>query len=441
MEKEVTLKNLFIPIYLNMLLSLLTIIINTYMISLIEPHLVAAMGAGNQIFNLMVNVFNLLAVGCSVVVAQAIGARNKKLAIRSVHVSIAFNAALGLVAGVFVFSFARVILKLMQIPSEIFNESLIYLRVISVVFFIDAVAIVLSAVIRSYGYVSYTVIVSVFMNVFTICGNYIALFEPFGLSYYGLFGVGISTALGRFFGVFILFYILIKIVKIPIFISLFFKAQNYVLKKILSIGLPSAGENFIWTFQYIVAFSFVASMGANSLTVQTIFFQISAFIFFASSAIGIANEVIVARMVGAGKNELAYKESFKNLKIGFLVTAGFLILVFFNQDFIMNLFHLDNDIKIIMKPLFILSLFLEIARTQNVIMVNAIRASGDAKFPFYMGVIFMLGVSLPIGYTLGIYLGIGILGVWIGFLADESLRGLANTFRWKSKKWQGKKVV
>ena len=94
-----------------------------------------------------------------------------------------------------------------------------------------------------------------------------------------------------------------------------------------------------------------------------------------------------------------------------------------------------------MKPLFILSLFLEIARTQNVIMVNAIRASGDAKFPFYMGVIFMLGVSLPVGYTLGIYLGIGILGVWIGFLADESLRGLANTFRWKSKKWQGKKVV
>ena len=60
MEKEVTLKNLFIPIYLNMLLSLLTIIINTYMISLIEPHLVAAMGAGNQIFNLMVNVFKLL---------------------------------------------------------------------------------------------------------------------------------------------------------------------------------------------------------------------------------------------------------------------------------------------------------------------------------------------------------------------------------------------
>lgn len=216
MEKEVTLKNLFIPIYLNMLLSLLTIIINTYMISLIEPHLVAAMGAGNQIFNLMVNVFNLLAVGCSVVVAQAIGARNKKLAIRSVHVSIAFNAALGLVAGIFVFSFARVILKLMQIPTEIFNESLIYLRVISVVFFIDAVAIVLIAVIRSYGYVSYTIIVSVFMNIFTICGNYIALFEPFGLSYYGLFGVGISTALGRFFGVFILFFIL-KICKIKYF--------------------------------------------------------------------------------------------------------------------------------------------------------------------------------------------------------------------------------
>lgn len=434
MEKNVTLKSLFVPIYIGMLLSLLTIMINTYMISLVRPHLVAAMGSGNQIFGLMVNVFSLLAVGCSVVVAQAIGAKNKKLSIKAVHVSISFNACLGLIASVLIFTFASNILSLMQIPDEIFSQSSSYLKIISIVFFIDAIAIVISAVIRAYGYASHTLIVSIFMNVFTICGNYIALFEPFGVPFYGLSGVGISTALGRVFGVFILFFILIKVVKLPIYLTLFFKIRIYIIKKILSIGLPSAGENFIWTIQYIIAFSFVASMGADSLTVQTIFFQISAFIFFASSAIGLSNEVIVARLVGAKKNDEAYKTSFRNLKIGFLVTACFLIFVFLNKEQIMNLFNLNEEIKAIMRPLFSLSIFLEMARTQNVIMVNALRASGDAKFPFYMGVIFMLGVSLPVGYTLGIAFEMGILGVWIGFLADESLRGLANTLRWKSKK-------
>lgn len=441
MEKNVTLKNLFIPIYLSMLLSLATTLINTYMISLVKPHLVAAMGAGNQIFSLMVTVFSLLAVGCSVVVAQAIGAKNRKLAIKAVHASIYFNAILGFVAGILVFVFTEKIISLMQIPTEIFKESTKYLRIISVVFFIDAVAIVLSAVIRAYGYASHTLIVSVFMNVFTVCGNFIALFQPFGLPFYGLSGVGVSTALGRVFGIFILFFILIKFVKIPLYLSLFFNTKFYILKKILSIGLPSAGENFVWMVQYIIAFSFVASMGADSLTVQTIFFQISAFIFFASSAIGLANEVIVARLVGSNNYNEAYTQSFRNLKIGFLITSCFLIIVFLNKENIMNLFHLNEEIKSIMRPLFTLSIFLELARTQNVIMVNALRASGDAKFPFYMGLIFMLGISLPVGYILGITLKMGIIGVWIGFLADESIRGLANTFRWKSKKWQGKKIV
>ncbi|NLK66865.1 MAG: MATE family efflux transporter [Campylobacteraceae bacterium] len=441
MEKKVTVKNLFFPIYIGMLLSLLTLMINTYMISLVEPQLVGAMGAGNQIFSLVVTIFSFLAVGCSVVVAQAIGAKNNKLAIKAVHASISFNALLGFIVGFLTFIFADEMLSLMQIPAEVFDDSVGYLKIISIVFFIDAVAIVLGAVIRAYGYASHTLLVAVFMNVFTVIGNYIALFEPFGLPFFGLNGVATSTALGRVFGVFILFFILVKFVKMPIYLNLFFKIRIYIMKKILSIGLPSAGENLVWMVQYIIAFSFVASMGASSLTVQTIFFQIAAFIFFASSAIGMANEIIVARLVGSNELEKAYHESFKNLKTGFMVTTCFLVVVYLNKEFIMDLFHLNDELKSIMRPLFPLSFALELARTQNVIMVNALRASGDAKFPFYMGLIFMLGVSLPVGYTLGIVLEMGILGVWIGFFADESLRGIANTLRWKSRKWQDKKVV
>ncbi|MCW1747936.1 hypothetical protein OLY31_09055, partial [Campylobacter jejuni] len=29
----------------------------------------------------------------------------------------------------------------------------------------------------------------------------------------------------------------------------------------------------------------------------------------------------------------------------------------------------------------------------------------------------------------------------IGFCADEFLRGMVNSYRWKSKKWQGKALV
>ena len=94
-----------------------------------------------------------------------------------------------------------------------------------------------------------------------------------------------------------------------------------------------------------------------------------------------------------------------------------------------------------MRPLFTLSLVLESGRGFNIIMVNSLRASGDARFPFIIGAIFMWGVSLPVGYYLGIVCEYGIVGIWAGFCADEWGRAVLNTWRWKSGKWRNKKLV
>lgn len=411
------------------------------MISLVDVDLVGAMGAGNQIFSLFVTVFSFLAVGCSVFVAQALGANLKLIALKATHISISFNTLLGLFCGIFVFIFAKEILHLLNIPNSLLVDAVYYLRALSVVFFIDAVAILIAAIIRVYGYTIHILIVSIIINIITIVGNAIVLFEPFDLPHLGLLGVGISTAFGRFVGVFLLLFVLFRIIGLRFYAQMLFRFNIQILQKILAVGMPSAGENLLWIGQYLVAFGFVASMGANSLSVQTVYFQISAFIFFGGSAISIANEVIIGRLVGANELNLAYQKAFFALKVGLINTTIFLLVVFILREFIMNLYHLNDELKSIMRPLFYLSIILELGRTLNIVMVNSLRASGDAKFPFLMGIIFMWGVSLPVGYFLGIYMQIGILGVWIGFVCDEWLRGLANTYRWKSKKWQNKKLV
>lgn len=83
--------SLSVPIYIDMILRLSTAFINTYMISVVNVHLVGAMGAGNQIFSLFVAIFSFLAVGCSVFVAQAIGAKQTP-ALRATYISISLNA-------------------------------------------------------------------------------------------------------------------------------------------------------------------------------------------------------------------------------------------------------------------------------------------------------------------------------------------------------------
>ena len=119
MDKKFSLKSLAFPIYIDMVLRLATGLINTYMVSLVSVDLVGALGAGNEIFGLFVTIFNFLGVGCSVLVAQALGAKDENLALRAIHISITFNLILGLICSVLVFFNSEILLEILQIPAPL----------------------------------------------------------------------------------------------------------------------------------------------------------------------------------------------------------------------------------------------------------------------------------------------------------------------------------
>ena len=438
---NLSMRKLVVPIFLDMFLHFITLIINTYMVTKVSVHLVGAMGAGNQVMDLFMTIFNFLSIGCSVVVAQALGAKKNDLASNVIHASITSNTIFGVFSAIIIYVFGYNILNLLNVPKELINESFSYLHILGFALLFDGIGMVLAAVLRVYNFATGVMLTSVLMNVITIFGNAIALFGWFDLPNLGLQGVAISTLVGRLVGIFVLAYMLSQKAKVKIYFKKLLVVPFEILKKILSIGLPSAGENLLWMAQYMVAFGFVASMGEASLSVQTIYFQITLLILLCGASISVANEIIVGHLVGASEFNEAYTRTFRALRLGVFITLVVVLIAYALKYQIMDALNLNENLRAIMLPLFTLSIFLEAGRTFNIVIVNALRASGDTKFPLATGLIFMWGLSLPLGYFLGIYLGWGIIGVWIGFCADEWLRGLANTWRWRSKKWQEKRLV
>ena len=436
-SKQLSLKALSVPIFFELFLRYLSLIINTLMVAAYSNFLVGAMGAGNQILDIFITIFTFLSIGCSVVITQAIGARDKILARKAIHQSLFLNSILGLICARGIVWHGELILELMNVPKELMAQSSIYLYMLGICLFFDAVGIVLASIIRVYNRAYSVMFVTILMDGVTLIGNYYVL----NFTQSELFGVGLSTIIGRVVAIIILIFILIYILKFRPKFSEFIKLERAVINKIIKIGGWSAGENLLWIVQYTIAFGFVASLGKENLSVQTIYFQISLFIMLIGQAISVANEIIIGKLVGAKKLQIAYKHTWRALYVS--VLASFLVAFasFLVQDETMNALNLNPSLKELMIPLFTLSIFLEVARTFNIIMVNSLRASGDAKFCFFSGVVFMFGVSLPVGYILCFNFGLGILGVWIGFCADEALRGFTNSWRWKSKKWQTKAVV
>lgn len=445
MKKELNLRSLAMPIFFDMLLKSLGVTLNVFMVSHVDILLVGAMSAGNQIFTLFITIFSFLSIGCSVVVAQSLGAKNLNLALRAIHTSITFNALLGLISTAIIFFFTKEVLELLNVPSNVMDSAYDYLHFMSLALFLAGVGVVVASILRVKNMANYIVIVSLLSNFIILIGNaYVLGFLSFlglGGQSLGLKAVALVAVVAHFSGLLLLIFFLIYKAKVHIHLGLFFKLTLSVIGKILRVGLPSAGENLLWIGQYMVAFAFIGLLGAASLSVQSIYFQLSTYIFLICTSVSMACEVIVGHLVGAKKFDEAYKKAFYALKIGvgttWVIVLGFWIF----KEQIMSLFDLSNEIKDIMRPLFTLSLILESGRGFNIIMVNSLRATGDARFPFIMGVIFMWGVSLPVGYIFGIVLGYGIVGVWAGFCVDEWCRAIANTLRWHSRKWQSKTLV
>lgn len=435
-NKHFSLKKLAIPIFLEFFLRYFSLIINTAMVAKYSNNLVGALGAGNQILDFFMIIFSFLSVGASIVIAQAIGAKNKELASKIIHQSIFLNLMIGICSSIFIFWQGDNILTLLQVPSELVKDSRIYLHMLSFCLFFDAVGILLACVIRVYNLAYFVMFVTLIMDLVIIVFNYYFLFY----TNLELLGVGISTIIGRIVAILILLFVLFFKIKFKFDIHKIF-LQKEVIKKVLNIGGYSAGENLLWFLQYTIAFSFVASLGKENLSVQTIYFQLTLLLLLFGQALSMANEIIIGKLVGANHKNIAYKHTWNALIISVIVTSVVVLINYAFKEQTMNFLDLLDTLKSIMLPLFMLSIPLEIARTFNIVMVNSLRASGDAKFPFYSGLIFMFGVSLPVGYVLCFKFNLGIVGIWLGFLADEFLRGIVNSYRWKSKKWQNKALV
>ncbi len=127
------------------------------------------------------------------------------------------------------------------------------------------------------------------------------------------------------------------------------------------------------------------------------------------------------------------------MKIGLCITALLVINIpLWMGDAVLSIFTSDATVYEIARPIFYVSVIMEMGRILNIIIINSLRAVNDAKFPMLMAIISMWGVSVPVGTFLSLYMGMGLLGVWLGFCCDECTRGLVMLLRWKSKAWVSK---
>lgn len=436
---------LALPVFIQALLSLLIGYADSLMLTRYSDTAVGAVGNANQVLGFLTLAFTIISSATGVVVSQYLGAKALDKISEIYTVSIAFNLVLSATISLIVFFGSNALLSLMQLPAEMMPDAVSYMKIVGGFMFLQALTETFYQILRSNGKVVFGMVIALITNILNIFGNYMFLYGSFKSFGMGATGVAVSSVFSRFVALaVIILYFYFKI-EGNISVKYLIPFPKNILKSLIRLGIPTAGENISYNISQIIISAFVNTMGIVAINTKIYCGTLSNFSYLYSISVAMATQIIVGHAVGAGNYDFAYKRVYKSILPSIIISVSIAVTNYLLSPVTLSLFTDNAEAISLGRDIMFIAIFLEIGRTCNLVVINSMRAAGDVKFPTYLGIASMWGVSVLFAYILGIalnpILGLGLRGVWIAMAADELLRGIIVIIRWQKGSWRNKSVV
>lgn len=395
----------------------------------------AAFGLANQVQGAFFLLFRIISMGVGVVITQNLGAGNRRDADRTALASLGASTWLGLGSALTLFAATDPLLTAMQASAEVRHLAGPYLHVLAFALFLDAFNASMAAVMRSHLRTRETM-----LNILSMHALHIALCFPLmrgagPIGPLGMVGFALALAISRAFGLGVHLWLWRQVLGLLPSWRDALAVRWETLRSSIAIGLPGAAEAIAYRMAMLVSVTVVSAMGTTELATQGYAMQIMNVIVLSTVALGFAGEILVGHLIGAGELRAAWHLVRKCLFWGLAVSLTVATITATTAPWTLLLFTSDPAIIAKATTLLWLTVLLEPGRTCNIVIITALRAAGDARFPVLAGAASMVLVMGFGSWFLGIHLGLGLTGVWIAYALDEWVRGGIMAARWFRLGW------
>jgi putative MATE family efflux protein len=355
---------------------------------------VAAVGATTPMINLIVNVFIGLSVGVNVCIGTYCGARRDEDVRRATGSAMMLGVGSGLIVTVLGIAFSRVILTLMQTPTDVLDASVLYANV----YFLGAPANLLynflAAVLRAKGDTKRPLFILAFCGAINVILNvvFVALFNM------GVLGVAIATVISQYISAVLIVFMILRDDGGRLFSE--FKIHRESLKEITVLGVPSGIQGSVFSLSSMVIQAAINSFGAAAIAGNSAASNIDTFSYIAFNSFQTTSVAFIAQNCGA-KNIKRIDKVFKYCilsAIAVAVISGWLI--YFLSPILMDL-YLPGDteaiafgavrIRYICLPYFLLAMM--------DVTVGALRGFGSSLIPTLISIVGSCGLRILWIYT------------------------------------------
>ena len=409
----------------------------------------AAAGHLNNAAQLPIAMFTAMTTGGTIVVAQAIGARNAKKAASAGGQAVLMTFAITVAITLILAFFQRPVIDWLfgdSDPLMIEAGNVLFMYVNWSMPFL-AVAMTLFGVMRGAGDVKNPMKINLLMNIVNLAFSYLLIVGitvpvvGIKIPSIGMHGAGIAISLARFAGMLAaLLAIMSKKSVIRLNMLSLFKPTKVIQKDIMTLGVPVGAENVLFQIGRLLTQMFVVTIGAAAgaaiMAANTVGQNVLNFIMIPGGALSVTIMVMVGHRVGRRD----YDDIPKTIMFAIVIAAIFMgimgLIMLPSGGLVIRVFDLGPDSAVYFWPIFISLIVLSpLLWPLSFILPSALRAVGDVKYTMVVSVTTMWVFRFALGYILSITLGLGLMGVWIGFYVDWAVRSVLFFIRLRRRKW------
>lgn len=208
---------------------------------------------------------------------------------------------------------------------------------------------------------------------------------------------------------------------------------NLLLRKVLSIGIPSGFQGFFEIAVFAFAALMVGWLGENQLAAHVIAINPASVTYMMVTGLAAAGGIRVGAGLGQRDRTAVLKSGTTALALGGLFMGVCCLLFLFANEQIVALYIRDREVAPIAARLVFIAGFFQLFDGIQAVSLGLLRGMADVNLPTVVTLVAYWVVGLPIGALLTFGFNLDVTGIWLGLTAGLMAAAVLLSWRFLAK--------
>ena len=437
-----SLLKLAIPITLASILQAAYQLTDAFWVGRLGGAAVASVSVSFPITFLLISLGAGFAVAGSTLIAQYVGAKNRKMVNHVAGQTLLLVFFGSIVLGIIGYLLAPTLLHLMGVDDEVFHNALGFMRTSFAGLIFTFSFSMFQSIMRGIGQVKMPMWIVLGTVILNFALDPIFIFGWGSIPGYGVMGAALATlgtqALAAVIGFSVLFngkyYIHLK--------RSDFKPDFKFIKKAFLLGFPSSIEQSARALGITIMTFLITGFGTLAIASYGVGSNVLQFIMIPAMGLSMAISALAGQNIGAGNVKRASEIARLGATISFVIltVAGVLVFIFAPH---LVAFFVPKDLAVIKAgAVFLRTMSLTFGFIGvQMALTGVFRASGNMVTSMVLALISQWVLQLPIAYFLSRHTSLGVTGLWWAFPVSNIIIVIITVACYKKGNWKKKKLT